>query len=728
MDTNDKSFKQFTEKVIKHNKNDFLLQALQVKYESELAGEDEERHREQLDHLAEILDQIENSITGLDIGVSLEPIENQLKGQTQILQNLLEEQTLTRKLTEGSLSFSKGDYRNLSGRKIQSDVTGNTIKKGGFIDFETASNRLAGQSEGVIARAGKEAVSKELKASKDLEETTADLIESNKTLNRSIKDIPKFLGKSFGKLSDFRLKGSELTTKEHIKEDISLIKTGLKSIGRGIAATAGGIGKGLAATYGFGKNVITDPSKAKEQVIAAKNVVVGAAKNVKDTVVDVVGVSSDYTAEKERFAKEFVRQGKGSTEEGFSAYKNIRNKEYDIKDVKSKIENSKKLGFEPLQADVDRLSSLKSELDKLKDRGGIGQDLAPVKLKQKGKKEADNQDTTNAESDNVRSSQEIISDELKDSIGNSKESLEIQKDQLVELKLIKEAVSPKTPNELSFKPGAILEEPSKSSSGNDDALELGSSISDFMSGGKPEKKSRTKKTPKSPKGKPGPKLGKALKGLGKFGGRIAGGAIATGIGAYEAYTEWGDAEGKSQADLEEIQAKLDSGEISIDEANKARKEIGKVETTEKSEAVGKGTGIAAGAIAGGAIGASIGSVVPIIGTTIGGLAGSAIGGFAGSEAGQWLGNKVSGFLNKEEEGSTVTPISKQPVGFDVSKTSVENADLARESTTGAASLPPIISSSNSVVNNTTYTGPAPAPRPDLAGSALDRYHARITSY
>ena len=131
---NKNTFKEFSDKVNTHNKQDLALQALQVKYERELAGEDDKKHREQLDKISKILSRIEKSVTGINIDNVVKPIQSELENQTKILKNLLEEQSITRKITEGSLSFdnNKGQYRNKSGREFASDVTGKTVKKGGF--------------------------------------------------------------------------------------------------------------------------------------------------------------------------------------------------------------------------------------------------------------------------------------------------------------------------------------------------------------------------------------------------------------------------------------------------------------------------------------------------------------------------------------------------------------------------------------------------------------------
>ena len=141
-------------------------------------------------------------------------------------------------------------------------------------------------------------------------------------------------------------------------------------------------------------------------------------------------------------------------------------------------------------------------------------------------------------------------------------------------------------------------------------------------------------------------LGKAAK--------IGGAVLAVGAGAYTAYKGYTEAEDNKQAKMDEVQAKVDSGEMKPEEAAAARKEIGNTATVEKSGAIGEGTGMAAGAIAGGLAGAKLGGTIgtfiggPLgtaVGAGIGGIAGGALGAFAGSSAGKFVGEKVGSGIN-----------------------------------------------------------------------------------
>lgn len=146
MDPNrDPGFQKFLDDLQKQNNKQFGTQLLQLKAEREIAGQDNDKREEQLGAIADELKNIKVKITGVD----LTPLMTSSLNQTQILTKSLEELSLLRKLSEGSLEYDKesAQYRNTSGRELTSDVSGKTVKKGGYVDFETAANRLAGQGK-----------------------------------------------------------------------------------------------------------------------------------------------------------------------------------------------------------------------------------------------------------------------------------------------------------------------------------------------------------------------------------------------------------------------------------------------------------------------------------------------------------------------------------------------------------------------------------------------------
>ena len=359
----------------------------------------------------------------------------------------------------------------------------------------------------------------------------------------------------------------------------------------------------------------------------------------------------------------------------------------------------------------------------------------------------------NPEADNVTSTGEIQADAAKSDLELSKQMLDTTREQLTVLKEIRDALSPKTPAELT-------EQKSAPSSTNEEvSKDTGSTIPNIPDIDLPD---RRRKVPRSvPQGTKPSSMGKLMK--------VGGSALAIGAGAYTTYTGVTEAEKSKQEKLEEVQAQVEAGELAPEAAATQRKEIGNTATIEKSGAVGEGTGLAGGAIAGGLAGAKIGATVgtffgPGVGTAIGagvgGLAGGALGAFAGSGAGKYVGEAVGGGINTaknffgggdDKQSVNITPSAVQGVsteeaaaarsnyaavdprrvdstGKNVAQTSTENADMSREAS-GKGGANNTVVSNNVSSNNTTKIVPMKAnPRPEYTGSSLDRYTNRITVY
>jgi len=264
----------------------------------------------------------------------------------------------------------------------------------------------------------------------------------------------------------------------------------------------------------------------------------------------------------------------------------------------------------------------------------------------------------NPESDNVRDSAEIAADYEKEDIELSKQMLGVMREQLISLKTIQEALAPNIPAGPNKSSGA------KSPGSKEAAGEVvgggggdggGVDLLDALPG-KGALKRAGGAVLKGAKtvGKGALSLGGGVaKFAGSGAGKLLGATAAVGMGAYTAYTGVTEAEDSKQAKLEEVQAKVESGELKPEEAAAQRKEIGNSATVEKSGAVGEGSGMAAGAIAGGMagakLGAAIGSIIPgagtVVGAGIGTIAGGALGAFAGSSAGKYVGEKVGSGIN-----------------------------------------------------------------------------------
>jgi hypothetical protein len=276
--------------------------------------------------------------------------------------------------------------------------------------------------------------------------------------------------------------------------------------------------------------------------------------------------------------------------------------------------------------------------DGLSEKPGTGIFQTPSKEVEKKDREAkvSSPRQENPEADNINTTGEIQADVAKSDLEISKQMLETTKAQLVELKAIREALAPSTPREL-------IEQKSAPSSTNEKEQNTADSSTTIPDIDLPGRRRPARRAPRTGIPKPS-KLGLGLK---------IGGALAIGAGAYTAYTGVEEAEDSKQAKMEEVQAKVDSGEIKPEEAAAARKEIGNTATIEKSGAVGEGTGIAAGGIAGSLAGAKLGATVGLAfggvgavpGALVGGLAGGALGAFAGSSAGKYVGEKVGSGIN-----------------------------------------------------------------------------------
>lgn len=123
----------------------------QLKYEREIAVTDGDKREEQLDGVIAALNEVRSAVTGIKLETNIDPLVNIGENQTKLLEELNKESSLTRKITEGSVEYDKeaAQYRNTSGRDIESKVSGKTSKAGGFIDFETARDTLSGQGKRV---------------------------------------------------------------------------------------------------------------------------------------------------------------------------------------------------------------------------------------------------------------------------------------------------------------------------------------------------------------------------------------------------------------------------------------------------------------------------------------------------------------------------------------------------------------------------------------------------
>lgn len=159
----------------------------------------------------------------------------------------------------------------------------------------------------------------------------------------------------------------------------------------------------------------------------------------------------------------------------------------------------------------------------------------------------------------------------------------------------------------------------------------------------------------------------------------AGAALAIGAGTYEAYTGYQEADVNKQNALKRIDEQLVSGAITKEEAAKQKSIIESQATEDKGGALGKGTGIAAGAIGGGIAGAKLGMLFGPAGAAIGGFGGSIIGGIAGSSVGQNIGGLAGRGIEYIKSG---LGFGAPTIGGEQQKQTFEEAEFARTNPAG----------------------------------------------
>lgn len=386
-------------------------------------------------------------------------------------------------------------------------------------------------------------------------------------------------------LSEYSVRPEDKSITEQLKEEIAAAKS-----------VFGSIGKGISSIFGAGKGLLTNPKDTFAKGLEK-------AKGIGKTASDILSTKADYTVEKERFAKEVEAQGGTGGE-----------KLYDSLIKRADVEKKKR---DPLTRIVSDVLGKKEESKEIKPTGPTID--------------------ANEENDNFTSAQEKLADNSDKDIELTQQILDVQKQQLSELKRLSEALSPKIPGELPSPIPTVSKKESEEESGSGlGLLEALPGKGIFKSIGRGAKAL----------GRGAVKAGTGLlKFAGSKAGMVAGGALAIGAGAYTAYKGFKGAEEEKQAGLQEIEAKQQAGEITPEEAEAQKKQLGETTIEKKGGAVGEGTGMAAGGVvgmkAGAALGATIGSAVPVVGTAIGAgvgaIAGGALGAFAGSKAGKAVG-------------------------------------------------------------------------------------------
>ncbi len=731
----DPSFKAFLEKLQEQNNRGFATQLVQLKAEREIAGEDGDKREEQLDKanenlknlkdettsvgdnlksslqdlsddtievqdqldtandsLSEIataiigaresievemlaaLEGIKEAVTGIKLDVDFSELKTAIENvgydvgkdidsghlvatigaiganTTKLLDEQLKELSLTRKLTEGSVEYDKeaAQYRNKSGRDVESKVSGKTSKDGGFIDFETARDTLSGQGE----RARKE--------------NKVSLISSLTTTRSGIKPgdaTAKSLGADLGSSGPVDAAEPVAKTPEEVQDKST-------------------------------------------QVVPSRNTSIKRARRERDSVTGNVGAKN-----------------KKEDEEG--------------------VDN-----FDP-----SLLGRLKSFMtDGESDKPGYGLFQKPPKEVEKKEREAkvSSSRQENPEADNITSTGEIQADAAKSDLELSKQMLDTTREQLIELRAIREALAPSTPKELTEQKGAPSSTTEKEKEGGGSLLgDLASGATDLMGS----------------KGKLG-KMGGRLMTAGKAAlpyAAAAGVAVAGGAAVDYGLGKLGVGKDKEGNDLQVNTAqddanwakmsmgqKIESGFARGIEKTGSALFLGNVSKEAQATRIKKETeylnknapGTATKeALAGKVVGESGSDDDSIYSRTIMKLKGydpdapDEVKAFkrltadnrpltsipnivSGSATGSILGDIDQVFATKSKNNIT---------GSEVAKTSTENADMTREASGKGANN--TVVSNNVSSNNTTKIVPMKAsPRPEYTGSSLDRYTNRITVY
>ena len=677
----DPSFKAFLEKLQEQNSRGFLTQLAQLKSERETAGEDADKREEQLDQanenlkdlkdetsstkdslreglydlsddtievqdqldaandsLSEIaaavigskesievemltaLEGIKEAVTGVKLDIDLSELKAAIENvgydvgkdidsgglaatisgigmnTTKLLDEQIKELSLIRKLSEGSVEYDKeaAQYRNTSGRDIESKVSGKTSKDGGFIDFETARDTLSGQGE----RARKE--------------NKVSLISSITTTRSGIKPgdaTSKALGADLG--SSTPVNAAELVSKTP-------------------------------------EIVPGEPTEKASEVAPSRN-------------------TSIKRARRERVTKEVEPKEKDNSEDD-SKFQGIFN------EIKSGFKFFISDGLDKPSKDV-------------------------VKKDREAKVSSPRQE--NPEADNITSTGEIQADVAKSDLELSQQMLATTKEQLIELRAIREALAPSTPKELSEPKGATSATSEKEADGGGSLIgDLAGAAGNLLGGGKGKAVSKAA----GMGGKILGGLGKAAKFLGPA-AAIAGAAYS-GFEGYQNTNENFDIkEGEEATTGQKISSTL-GGVVS-------GATLGLLDGKTASQGIHK---------AGEFIGDTASKVGNFYKDTYSD-AGAAVMGTASK-----AGSAVKDFFGFGSKNAPVSPSTSPTPGATVAQTSTENADMAREAS-GRGGANNTVVSNNVSSNNTTKFAPMKAsPRPEYTGSSLDRYTNRISVY
>ena len=341
--------------------------------------------------------------------------------------------------------------------------------------------------------------------------------------------------------------------------------------------------------------------------------------------------------------------------------------------------------------------------DGLSEKPGSGLFQTPSKEVEKKDREAkvSSPRQENPEADNVTSTGEIQADAAKSDIELSKQMLDTTREQLTELKAIREALAPSTPKDLVEQKSAPSSTNEKEADGGGSLIgDLAGAAGNLIGGGKGKAA-----------GKAAGMGGKILGGLGKA-AKFLGPAAAIAGAAYSGFEGYQNT--NENFDIKESEEATTGQKISSTLGGVASgATFGLLDEKTASQSIHKA-------------GELIGDTASKAGTAV-----KDFFGFSSKDVPKQIpiqGTSTENAAVARSNYAAIDPRRVNSAGSNVAQTSTDNADMTRE-VSGKGGANNTVVSNNVSSNNTTKIVPMKAnPRPEYTGSSLDRYTNRITVY
>jgi hypothetical protein len=202
------------------------------------------------------------------------------------------------------------------------------------------------------------------------------------------------------------------------------------------------------------------------------------------------------------------------------------------------------------------------------------------------------------------------------------------------------------------------------------------------------------------------------------GGKILGGVGAGLVGAYTMYSGLKENDAEIESKKQELNAALESGEITKDEYESQMNDLNKLSKEKNGSTIGSGIGTVLGGIAGSALG----PVGAIAGASLGGWAGEKIGGFIGSKGGVKI-EPASEATKKYHSWSGRDMTSG--TGDKINKLSSENADINRDMQLQSQTSKTVVSTAVVSNNSQSFIPTTASPR---INSPFTRWQDKTTAF